>query len=241
MGWPAKIGVRSVIRRWIPFAGLLKCPLGDPCQTESVQSATEKPKPTQDKMHRDKALTPAQSGSGLRVCNRAVVRGDVLGGGRRHRRAPRRSPGTALVGYARWSRHHHAVAHPGAQGIGTQGRENGEATGRKGRNAMSGTLQPAGGWWKLVLREVQTLFRFSFEDKSSLWLSWLSDRDYRALRSWFRPGSLSDTPLGPLRELLEFVIEHENVIADRHGKVEDILRILPREGRSARMGGEVSV
>src|ERR1017187_6283385 len=48
MGWPAKIGVRSVIRRWIPFAGLLKCPLGDPRQAESVQSATEKPKPTQD-------------------------------------------------------------------------------------------------------------------------------------------------------------------------------------------------
>jgi hypothetical protein len=45
------------------------------------------------------------------------------------------------------------------------------------------TVQFTGRSRKLVLREVKTLFRFTFEEVSSTGLSWLSGRDHRILRS----------------------------------------------------------
>ncbi len=52
-----------------------------------------------------------------------------------------------------------------------------------GAKCLEDTLQPPGLWAKLVLREVQTPFRFTFEEESSSRLSWLSGRDDRVLRS----------------------------------------------------------
>jgi len=85
--------------------------------------------PLVPKKHRGIALTPGAAGSGLRVGNRAVVHGNVPGSRRRHRRAPRRGPGAALVGYSRWPRNHNAFAQPDEAGTGIQRYEIGEATG----------------------------------------------------------------------------------------------------------------
>ena len=73
----------------------------------------------------------SEAQSYLRELEDAFSGVNIPGSRRRHRRAPRRGPGAALVGYSRRPRNRYLIAYPDAAVVRIQGHENGEATRRE--------------------------------------------------------------------------------------------------------------